>query len=242
MHEVGLVLQEVVDALDDVPFTQHYLVPHGHEPVPHVCPQSMHKVYTSLKESLEEFFLDVAPVGEYLSVKLFLKHLPHTDVPVVHVSPCETECYVLPTVIAHQVQLEAVAPSHRALTVLGKAGENLVGVPPEVVAHGNHRAVNERYPGAFAKGVQPHEQQHLDEHLWHEFYESVVRDRVRELAPHLTKDTVQVILLEVAVSAEMVADENGHYLATGEPTFTVPMPFDACGFGRQKQVFTHFRV
>ena len=34
MHEVGLVLQEVVDALDDVPFTQHYLVPHGHEPVP----------------------------------------------------------------------------------------------------------------------------------------------------------------------------------------------------------------
>ena len=77
MHEVGLVLQEVVDALDDVPFTQHYLVPHGHEPVPHVCPQSMHKVYTSLKESLEEFFLDVAPVGEYLSVKLFLEHLPH---------------------------------------------------------------------------------------------------------------------------------------------------------------------
>ena len=140
------------------------------------------------------------------------------------------------------MQLEAVAPSHRALAVLGKAGEHLVGVPPEVVAHGNHRAVNERYPGAFAEGVQPHEQQHLDEHLWHEFYESVVRDRVRELAPHLPKDTVQVILLEVAVSAEMVADENGHYLAPGESPFTVPMPFDACGFGRQKQFFTHFRV
>ena len=164
---------------DDVPFPQHYLVPHGHEPVLHVGPQSMHKVYPPVKEALEEFFPDVAPVGEHLSIEFFPEHLPHTDVPVVHVSPSETERYDIPTVVAHQAQLEAVTPSHRPLAGLGKAGEHLVEVPPDIVAHGDHRAVHERYPGAFAEGVQPHEQKHLDEHPWHEFHEPVIRDRVR---------------------------------------------------------------
>ena len=242
MHEVCLVFQELVDAFDDVPFTQHYLVPHGHEPVLHVGPQSMHKVYATVKEALEELFLDIPPVSEHLSVKFFLNHLPHTDVPVVHVSSCKTERYDVSAVVAHQVQLEAVTPSHRTLAVLGQTGEHLVEVPPDVVAHGYHGTVHERYPGTFAEGVQPHEQQHLDEHPRHEFHKPVIRDRVRKLTPHLPEDTLQVILLKVAVSAEMVAHKNGHYLAPGKPSLTVPAPFATRDFGWQKQVFTHFHV
>lgn len=46
MHDVCLVLERVVDALDDAPLTEHDFVPHGHEPVLHVGSQSVYKMYS----------------------------------------------------------------------------------------------------------------------------------------------------------------------------------------------------
>lgn len=166
------------------------------------------------------------------SVKLLREHFPHTGVPVVHVSPCETERYDVPSVVAHQVELEAVAPSHRALPVLGQAGEHLVEIPPHVVADGYHRAAHEGYPRALPEGVRPHEQQHVDEHPRHELHETVVGDGVGKTATHPSKHAVRVVLLEVAVSAEMVADENVHHLAPGLPSFPVPVSFVVTHFTR----------
>ena len=48
---------------NDVPFAQHDFVPHGHEPVLHVSPQSMHKMYAPVEEVLENN-LTMSPVGE----------------------------------------------------------------------------------------------------------------------------------------------------------------------------------
>lgn len=73
------------------------------------------------------------------------------------------------------MQLEAVAPSYRALAVPGKACEHLVEIAAYIVADGNHSAVDERYPGTLAEGIQLHEQHHhLDEHPRHELHEAVV--------------------------------------------------------------------
>ncbi len=153
MHEVGLVLEQLVYAFDDVPLAEHDFVPHRHQLVLHVGPQPVHEVYALVEERLEEFSLDIPPVGEYFPVEVLGENAPHPLVPVVHVRPCEAERYDLPGVVAQQVQLEAVAPSHRAFPILGEPGEHLVEVPPNVVAHGDHGAVDKRDAVTFPEGV-----------------------------------------------------------------------------------------
>lgn len=136
MHDVGLVLEQFVDALDDIPLPEHDSVPHWHEPVLHVGFDAVYEVYSPVEERLEEFLLDVPPVGEHLPVQVPGEHAPYTIVPVVHVCPREAEGYDLPGIVAQQVQLESVAPAHRPLAVLGQSREHLVEIPPDVVAHG----------------------------------------------------------------------------------------------------------
>ena len=118
-----------------------------------------------------------------------------------------------------------MTPAHGTLAVLGQTVENLVEISPDVVANGNHRAVNKCYPRTFSEGIQLHEQHHFDKRYRHEFYETVVGHGIGELTPQAALDKTQVILLETAVSAEMVTDEDGHYLALRQPAFTVPASF-----------------
>ena len=103
MHKVGLVLEQLVDALDDIPLAEHDFVPHAHELVPHVRLKPMHEMYASVEKRLEEFFLDVPPVRKHFPVKLPCEHVPHAFVPVIHVSPCDTERYDVTAVVAHEV-------------------------------------------------------------------------------------------------------------------------------------------
>ncbi len=101
MYDVCLVLEQVVDALDDAPFPEHDLVPHRHEPVLHVRPQPVYKVYAPVKEVLEKFLLDVSPVGKYLSIEFLCEDCPYPFIPVINVCSCKTEGYDFSTVIAH---------------------------------------------------------------------------------------------------------------------------------------------
>ena len=103
MHDVSLVLQQVVNTFYDAPFAKHDSVPHGHESIPHVCPQSMCKIYSPVKEFLEKSLLDISPVCEYLAVKFLCEDRPHPFVPVVNVCSCKTKSYNLSTVITHKV-------------------------------------------------------------------------------------------------------------------------------------------
>lgn len=62
------VLQRVVDALDDIAFAQHYLVPQRHEPVLHVGLYASDEVYAVGEEVVEEPLRDVSTVGEQPAV------------------------------------------------------------------------------------------------------------------------------------------------------------------------------
>ena len=53
-------------------------------------------------------------------------------------------------------------------------------------------------------------------------------------------DTVEIVVLEGEVCAEMVAHQDGHYLAFGHPTRTVPMPYAIFPNGRQTKFFGEF--
>lgn len=78
------------------------------------------------KLALEEFLLDVPPVGTNLSIEHFCEHEPYTLVPIVHVCSCETECYQLSEIVAEQAQLESVRPPHGAPATFGKTQKILL--------------------------------------------------------------------------------------------------------------------
>ena len=66
MHKVCLVLEQFIDAFDDVSLPEHDPVPHWHELVLHPGFQPVYEMYPLVKEMPEEFLLDVSSVGEYL--------------------------------------------------------------------------------------------------------------------------------------------------------------------------------
>lgn len=108
MYDVCLVLKQVVDTLYDAPLAKHNFVPHGHQSVLHIRPESMHEVYAPVKEVLKKGLPDISPVSEYLAIEFLGEDLPHPFVPIVNICSCKTKSYNLPIVMAHQVQLDTV--------------------------------------------------------------------------------------------------------------------------------------
>jgi len=54
VYEVSLVLEQMVNALDDIPFSEHNLVPQWHQFVLHVVSDSSHQMYPVAKERIEQ--------------------------------------------------------------------------------------------------------------------------------------------------------------------------------------------
>ena len=86
------------------------------------------------------------------------------------------------------MQLESVTSPHGPLSIRGKTFEHLVETAPHIMAHRNHRAVNERYPGALAESLQPHEKHKREEDARHEFHEAVVGYGGREILGKMPLD------------------------------------------------------
>ena len=181
VNEVGFVLEQFIDTLDDVSFSEHDLVPHGHKLVLHVGLEPMYEM-----DSLaEEFLLDISSAGKHLSIEFLGEHFPHPAIPVVDVCSREIKGYNLPRVVAQQVQLEAVTPSHGTLPVPGQPIEDFVEVASDVVAHRDH-GVDKRNARAFAEGIEFHEHHHLEKRSWHDFHETIVGNSVGKLLPELS--------------------------------------------------------
>ena len=68
MYKVGFVLEQSVNALDDVPFSQHDLVPHRHKSILHFSLESMNELNTLTEQILEEFLLDISAQRKIIGV------------------------------------------------------------------------------------------------------------------------------------------------------------------------------
>ena len=55
MYKVRLVLKKFIDALDDISFSAHDLVPHGHKFILHLRFKTMDELDTLTEQILEEF-------------------------------------------------------------------------------------------------------------------------------------------------------------------------------------------
>ena len=100
VNEVGFVLEQFVNALDDVSFPQHDLVPHRHQFVLHLSLEPMNELDTLTEQALKEFLLDVSSISENLSKQDLCKHRPYPAVPVIHICSCKTERYHFTGIIA----------------------------------------------------------------------------------------------------------------------------------------------
>ena len=93
MYKVSFVLKKFIDALDDISFSQHHLVPHRHKFILHSCFKTMNEPDTLTEQILEEFLFDVSSVSKYLSIEHLCKYRLYSTIPVIYVCPCKTECY-----------------------------------------------------------------------------------------------------------------------------------------------------
>ena len=119
------------------------------------------------------------------------------------------------------MKLETITPPHCSLSVLSKSIKHLVEFPPHVVAYGNHRAVHETNARALSKTLNAHEGHQFEEHARHEFHKTRVGHGLREVACHMLHDEEEVIVLEVAERAKMVAKQDDHYFALRHLPFAV---------------------
>ena len=117
----------------------------------------MNELNTLTEQILEEFLFDVSSVSKYLSIEYLCKYCPYATVPIIYICSCKTECYHFTRIIAKQMQLESMAPTHSTLATLGKTGKDLVEIPSYIVTYRNHRTVNERNTNTFAEGIELHE-------------------------------------------------------------------------------------
>ena len=106
-------------------------------------------------------------------------------------------------------------PSYPFLSILGKAGKDLVVISSYIVTYGYHGAVNIGDSRTTSEGKELHEQHQPAEHSWHEFNKAVIGNCVGQILTHYTPLTqFKIILLEIAICAEMIVYQNGH-----NPTF-----------------------
>ena len=79
-----------------------------------------------VEEVLKEFLLDVPLVGKNFAVEHFGEDLPHPGTPVVYVCGSQAAGEHVAHIVAQQMQLEAMTPTRRSLSVLGKSIKHLV--------------------------------------------------------------------------------------------------------------------
>ena len=222
MDESDRVLEHVINAFDDISLVQHDLVPKQHQPVFHVGLYSCHYMDSIFEKSLEKPWRDTSPVGKEPSVQILCQYISYIRIPVVHISSCEAEGYDFPTVIAGEMQLEAVTPAYCSFPICSHALENLVGISPQVVADGNHCTVHKADAGTSAKSVKFKEKHQLEEYLAFQFHKPVVRYRIGKFTTQVYLDIVKVIMLEVGECPEMEHYQDGHDFTIGKRRFTVP--------------------
>ena len=128
-------------------------------------------------------------------------------------------------IIAKQMKFEAMIPTHGPFSVLGEPRKDLVEIPSYVVAYGNHCAVNEGYPRTLAESIELHEEHHFAEYTRYELYKAIIGYRMGELFVEAAVDAIQIILLKIAISTEMIAYKNRHHLTFGKPSFTISIMF-----------------
>ena len=94
------------------------------------------------------------------------------------------------------------------------------------------RDVHKTNARALSKTLDAHEGHQLEEHARHEFHETRVGHGLREVACQMLLDEEEIIVLEVAERAKMVAKQDGQLFRSWDLPFTARMRLYPSSMGR----------
>ena len=213
-----------LDGFNQRPLAKENLVRNGHDLPLHVVLQLRNQLNPVHKKSREEILADISLVPDQLAENLFDERLVAERLPVVDVAGRDHEVQQVPLLVADQVQLEPVEPSHRTLSALGKPLEDPVEMDALVPAYPQRGAVNEADARADSHAALLDEQDERDGDLPFQFDEPVVGYCFWEQVPHMLADFVHVKVFQTFVSAQVEQYHDGDYLGIGQRSLPVMLP------------------
>ena len=168
------------------------------------------------QRGIKQLLRNIAFVSEQLAIQTFSEDLEHIRVLVADIRASKYERNYLASVIAREVELEAMTPAHCSLSVSGNSLEYFIGVSPEIMAHWNHRRINKGYTGTPSECAQIKEEHELKEHAAFQLHKAVVRHGFRKIRLHLTLNEEQVVVFEIEECTKMKIQQNGHDFTVGQ--------------------------
>lgn len=133
------------------------------------------------QKKVKQLLRDISFVCKQLAIQTFSKDFEYFRILIADICASKYECYNLTSVIARQMQLEAMAPSHGPLAVCCYSLEHLVGVTPQIVAYRNHCGIHKCNACASAEGTEVEEEHEREEHATFKFNKAVVRYNIGEI-------------------------------------------------------------
>jgi hypothetical protein len=135
MLDLRDILELVKDGLNQDTFSQKEFVRQGHQAVLHILAQLGNQLDLEiLPELFEEGPRNVTSVPKQLTKEPFRQDWDRNS--IIDIPGCELTSQQLALVIDHQVQFEAVKPSHGGLASGGDAFKYLVLLDAPIVTHG----------------------------------------------------------------------------------------------------------
>lgn len=115
------VLQLVVDGLNQSPLAQKGSVRYCHDLALHIALKFGYRLKAVHEEFGEEVLADISLVSDQFAENLFDEGFVTQGLAVIDIARREHEIQEVALLVADEMQLEAIEPSHRALAALGKS-------------------------------------------------------------------------------------------------------------------------
>ena len=221
---LGHVLQFVIDGLNQGPLAQKDSVRYGHDLTLHIALQFCDQLNAVHKEFGEDVLTDISLVSDKFAEDLLDEGFVPQGLAVINIARREHEVQEVALLVADKMQLEAVEPSHRALTALGKPFEHLVEMDSLIPADTQRRAVHETDTSAAAHAAPLHEQDERNCHFLLQLNEAVVGYGIGEQVRHILANLINVKMLQALVSAQMEQNHNGYDLGIGQGAAPMILP------------------
>ena len=166
-----------------------------------------------------------------LSANIFPKSLCEALVlqgfTVVHIPRRERPLYYLPAVVYDEMQLEAVEPPHRRLSLCRPSFHRLMVVCTLDVARHQRCGIDDGYARAFAQCACLEKQQQVKPDRSLPLDKAVVGQAVGKFLAHMVAYVAEVERLEITVLHCMVEDKDGHNFAVRHAAWPVAAAFIA---------------
>lgn len=206
MHQLGDILEHIVEGFYDASFTQHHLVIEWHELLLHVCPQACDNMYALIEKPAEKTLGDISLVCVKFAEHPICQGVNDILLTVVDIGLGYDKIDYLPVLIAQQVEFESYIPSHGAFAFVGYAFEYLHLELPFIMYDRYGGTVNKTYSCALAKTTELKEHGHGDETFRHNLNESVIGKRSREEMFPMLADSTDIVMFKITVCVEMETD------------------------------------